>query len=334
MTSTIQNLQSKLINQSLAMTYNYINTGRQNKAIEMLGVVQKIDSANPLVSDFFRLIAAKNGLCSEPELADEFGILWGGENLDGASIEVFCDQGMGDTVNMLRYLHSMKQRWSCKIVLNCYAYYDQFKRLIEEIGYIDEFVKFHKKCDYHTNVFSLPTIMSGIKLPIYYPAHFALAMEKEIPDQPDLVAHDAIECSFEKPAIGVAWRSNPENVLSLMKTIPTDVIEQLDSDRYDLYSLDPNECPSFMKKLDIHDLYDTTAIIQNLKCIVSVDTVVLHLAGAVGAKTFGLISDGCDPRWGTEGDTTVWYPTVKIMRQNGDWSKAILKTKEAIESLI
>jgi len=334
-----QNLQSSLISQSLAMAYNYINTGRPNKAVEMLGVVQRIEPENPLVPKFFQLIAANNGLCSQPELA-EFGNLWGGENLDGATIEVFCDQGMGDTVNMLRYLYIMKERWSCKIILNCYAYFEQFKRLIEEVDYIDEFVRFHKQCDYHTNIFSLPAILYKVDLPVYYPAHFSLIMEKVVPSQPKLTAHstfstcrDVIERVFEKPAIGVAWRSNPDNILSLTKSVPTNIIEQLVSDSYDLYSLDPNECPAFMKKLELRDLYDTTAAINCLQHIVSVDTVVLHLAGAVGVPTFGLIPDDCDPRWGTE-EKTVWYPSVKLARQQADWAKAVKSVKEALESLV
>jgi hypothetical protein len=328
-----QNLRSHLIDQSLAMAYNYLNTGRPSKSIEMLGVVKKIDPDNLLVPDFFQLITAiGNGFCRTTELADEFGILWSGENLNGKTIEVFCDQGMGDTINMLRYIHLMKKTWSCKIVLNCYAYFDQFERLIESLDYIDEFVKFHKKCDFQTNVFSLPAILSSIELPIYYPAHFNMVMERGfIPLQEKLIEEFHISM-IDKPKVGVAWQSNKDNVLSSIKTVPVDVIEQLKSDQYDLYSLDPVECPEFMNKTELRDLYDTAIVIDDLDYVVSVDTVVLHLAGAMGATTFGLIPDDCDPRWGKE-DDSVWYPSVKLIRQQQDWSKAVNTVKEALESL-
>jgi hypothetical protein len=117
----------------------------------------------------------------------------------------FAIKAWGDTINMLRYLYIMKERWSCKIILNCYAYFEQFKRLIEEVDYIDEFVRFHKQCDYHTNIFSLPAILYKVDLPVYYPAHFSLIMEKVVPPQPKLIAHstfstcrDVIERVFEK----------------------------------------------------------------------------------------------------------------------------------------
>lgn len=341
-----QIFQSKMISQSLAAAYNCINTGRPAEAVKMLTVVQNIEPDNPLVPEFFRLIAAKSGLCSQPEIAG-FGSFWGGENLNGKTIEVFCDQGMGDTVNMLRYLYLMKTRWSCKIILNCYAYFEQFERLFKDVSYIDKFVKYHEDCDYFTNIFSLPAILSGIELPIYYPAHFSLVIQKGVPPQPMLEAWPTFSAAWRGvepddrevydpvPNVGVAWRSNPENLqLYQKKSIPVEIIERLKSDRYHLYSLCPDECPDFMKKLDLRDLYDTTAVIHGLDYIVSVDTVVLHLAGANGSPTFGLIPDDCDPRWGTEGDTNVWYPSVKLIRQDGDWSKSVDKAKEAIESLI
>lgn len=338
-----QIFQSKMINQSLAAAYNCIHTNRLNEAANMLSVVQQIEPYNSLIPELFRLIAAKNGLCDEPQI-DEFGSFWDGENLTGKTIEVFCDQGMGDVINMLRYLNLLKARWSCRVVLNCYAYFEQFEKLFKDVLYIDEFVKYHKTCDYFTDIFCLPTILSGIKLPIQYPAHFSLVMETGVPSQTKLRVVPALSDAWHGilgehydpvPRIGIAWKSNPENqLLYQKKSIPTEIVERLKSDRYHLYSLCPDECPDFMRKVDLCDLYDTTAVINGLDYIVSVDTVVLHLAGAAERTTFGLIADDCDPRWGTEGDTTVWYPSVKLIRQDGDWSSAVDKVKESIESLI
>lgn len=330
-----QIFQSKMINQSLAAAYNYINTGRPAEAVKMLTVVQTIVPDSPFVPEFFRLIASKSGLCDEPDFAEHFGSLWGGENLNGKTIEVFCDQGMGDTVNMLRYLNMMKNRWSCQVVLNCYAFFEQFERLFKDIHYIDRFVKYHEPCDYFTNIFSLPAILSGIELPIYYPAHFALVMEKGVPLQPPLETPSIHWQSDNLPKVGVAWKSNPDNIeLYEKKSISLEVIERLKSDHYHLYSLCPDECPEFMRKIELNNLYETTAAINGLDYIVSVDTVVLHLAGATGSPTFALIPDGCDPRWGVEGESTIWYPSVKLIRQNRDWKNAVDKAKESIESLI
>lgn len=337
---TQQISQSSLINQSLTSVFNYIHTGRPNEAIKMLEVVQRVEPENPLVAGLFQLIAAKSGFAEEPDLIVAFGKFWSGENLNGKSIEVFCDQGMGDLVQMLRYIELMKSRWSCQIVVNCYAYFNEFERLLRDVEYIDEFAACHKPCDYFTNFFSLPTILSGIELPVHYPAHFSLAMEKGVPPQSRLPAYatfspsvdEKINIGKDKPQVGVAWMSNPKNQLSLLKSIPAKIVAELQSPLYDLWSLHPTECLSFMNKVDLIDLYDTTAAVDCLDYVVSVDTVVLHLAGTMQTTTFGLIPDDCDPRWGT-GDLTEWYPSVTLIRQEGNWLYAVREVKECLESL-
>lgn len=331
MTQTQEILTSNLIKQSLAAVYSYVCTGRFYEATETLSVVQRIQpTENPLVPKFFRFIAS-NGQCCEPDLTQEFGKIWGGENLDGCTIEVFCDQGMGDLIQMLRYIHLLKMRWNCRIVVNCYAYFDSFQRLMSNFDFVDEFVKYHKPCDYFVNFFSLPTILTGIKVRYQYPACFSLVMQKFVPPQPHLILEKRLN---DKPLIGVAWRSNPDNQLSLIKSIPDHMVKGLVSDKYDLVSLDPNACLDFMRPTKLVDLQDTAFTISGLDYIVSVDTVVLHLAGTMYAETFALIPDKCDPRWAQSGDDTVWYYSVKILRERQNWEQAIKQIKESIESLV
>ena len=329
--------QSLVISQSLAMAHNYIQTGRCHDAVSLLNVVKRIEPDNQTPIELIRMIAALNGIGHKPDLSDTFGILWGGEDLNGKSIEVFSDQGMGDLLNMLRYMYLMKSRWNCRIILNCYAFYDEMKRLMGHVDYIDEFVKFHKKCDYTTNLFSLPTILSDIKLPIQYPAHFEEVMKKGVPDNvlfnQRFTANNPLEIDDKKMSVGVSWRSNSENELSIKKSIPSEVLEDLYSDKYNLYSLDLAECPPYMNHVKLFDLCDTAAAIRNLHHIVSVDTVTLHLAGIMGHPAFGLIPDDCDPRWGIIGKDCIWYPSVEIIRQNKDWSKAIKSIKNSLEHI-
>lgn len=320
--------ESTLINQSLTTAYNYIQTGRSEKAIPLLGIAQKF-SKSPLVADLLSLSKGLSDAGLQKRLADEFGVVWCGENLDGKTIEVFCDQGMGDIIQMLRYIYMMKTRWpSCYVVLCCYAYYDAMAHLIAEIDYVDSFVPCHETCDYFVNFFSLPTILSDIKVPFQYPAHFKEVMKSPIPHQPTLIVKRR-----RVKSVGVAWRSNPNNELAVIKTIPDEIIRGLASDRYELFSLDPSKCLDFMKPLVLANLHDTALQISALDCVVSVDTVVLHLAGAMKARTFGLIPDDCDPRWDGYGYGCEWYPSVTLIRQQGDWTKAVAEVKRCIEYL-
>jgi hypothetical protein len=325
----------RFLNQSLATAYNYIHTGRPNLAVQVLNVVQKSDPANPYVGLLFDLIAAYAGIKQAPNLTQEFGCLWLGEDLNDRSIEIFCDQGMGDVINMLRYLHVMKSRWNCRIIVNCYAYYEQLEPLLTRLPYIDQVVKFHEPCDFHTNIFSIPALLSGIELDIYYPAHFEMLMAAGVPDQPIIQVEPAcLEAECLK--IALAWRSNPKNSLSVIKSVNTDLIKKLRVEGATLYTFDEEKI-SGCQSVALGSLLDTAAVLAAVDVVVSVDTVLLHLAGAMGKRAFGLIPYDCDPRWGTE-ETTVWYPSVTLIRQTHpnpkDWVNPVMKVREHIESLI
>lgn len=330
-----ENDKEKMVSQALAMANNYFCTGRTNKAIEVLGVVQKIDPTNELLSLMKQKLFFLSSGVTPPDLNLFFGKLWDGEPLQGKSIEIFCDQGIGDTINLLRYVRVIKQKYNCKIVLNCYAFFDEFQRLIATQDYIDEFTKFHVNCDYSTNIMSIPALVNSLSFDVYYPVHFQEIMNKEIPEQP--VLGDFSGLSLEgKNKVGIVWKSNVDNPLSLTKSIDPESFRLLETLELSLYCLQPDvDAPDYIQKLLIGDLYDTAGFIQQCDCVVSVDTAVLHLAGALGKKTFGLIPYDADPRWGKD-SKTCWYPSVELFRQSsdGDWSQAICQIKERLVSFL
>lgn len=73
------------------------------------------------------------------------------------------------------------------------------------------------------------------------------------------------------------------------------------------------------------DFEDTAAIIRDLKGVVTVDTSVAHLAGAMGKPTYLLLARNPDWRWGVRGERTIWYPSMRLLRQEhqGDWGPVI-----------
>lgn len=313
------------------MANNYLWTGRFNKAIEVIGQVGKIDPDNDLARRMMSRIIGG----SPPEPDPEFGAFWRGEPLNGKSIEVFCDQGMGDTINILRYLKQMKERWSCRIVVNYYAFHAEFARLMGRLpDYIDDFVQMHRKCDYFTNIVSIPALMNGLKFDVYYPAHWQALLDTPIPPQPVLSEFPAM---FSEPAfrVGLAWKSNADNPISAKKSVPIQEFAILEDGINELYAVIPDkERYNMMVQYALNDLVDTAELISNLDVVVSVDTVTLHLAGALGKKTLGLLPHVADVRWGL-GTSTVWYPSVELFRQpeNLDWSIPLRQIKQRLESL-
>jgi ADP-heptose:LPS heptosyltransferase len=82
----------------------------------------------------------------------------------------------------------------------------------------------------------------------------------------------------------------------------------------------------------ITDFQDTAAFIEGLDLVITVDTAVLHLAGAIGKPTYAMIPFNPDWRWGIDGNKTIWYPSVTMFRQEevGNWDTVIQNIAEAL----
>ncbi len=326
----------ELISQSLAMVNNYIDTGRNNKAIETLAQIKKIDPQN-YVADALMLLILSNGQYDNPTLREAaFGLDWKGESLDDKSIEIFCDQGMGDTLNCLRYLKQMKHLWpTCEIHLNCFAFQNELWRFFNEFECINSFSSYHYEANYHTNILSLPTLMSGVQRDIYYPANWQSVLDKPIPESPipsNITPKVVSEKAFR---VGIAHKSNSDNPIGIKKSISLGCFAILEDGINELWSILPDsERCNMMIQPSLPDIFETAKLILGLDVVVSVDTVTLHLAGLLNKKTLGLLPYEADARWGLE-STTVWYPSVELFRQpeNGDWNVPMRQIKIRLESL-
>jgi hypothetical protein len=86
---------------------------------------------------------------------------------------------------------------------------------------------------------------------------------------------------------------------------------------------------------DIRDFADTAAIISLLDVVVTVDTAVAHLAGALGKPVVILLPFAADFRWMRDRDDTPWYPTAKLMRQPafGDWDSVIVRLRDELRDM-
>ena len=80
---------------------------------------------------------------------------------------------------------------------------------------------------------------------------------------------------------------------------------------------------------------DTAAIVENMDLIISIDTSLIHLAGAIGKKSFLLLPWVSEWRWLIDRDDSPWYESIKIIRQKsmGDWSYVINKMEDEINNL-
>jgi ADP-heptose:LPS heptosyltransferase len=90
-----------------------------------------------------------------------------------------------------------------------------------------------------------------------------------------------------------------------------------------------------VRRLDdlIGDFADTAALLKQLDALVCVDTAVAHLAGTLGLPTILLLPHCPDWRWGAMGESTSWYPSMRLVRQTraGVWDDALSRAKELLE---
>jgi ADP-heptose:LPS heptosyltransferase len=148
-----------------------------------------------------------------------------------------------------------------------------------------------------------------------------------------------------KPTLGVVWAGSPGNSVDARRSLSaTDMLAML-SERGDTVALSlqmgapgmaqlAEQCAAgIIPLLDLlKDFSDTAAIIERLDLVISVDTAVAHLAGALGKPVWLLLPAGPDWRWGLLDERTDWYPSMRIFRQPqaGDWQSVIDAVKHAL----
>ncbi len=265
--------------------------------------------------------------------------LWSGENLKGKTILLHAEQGFGDTIQFIRYAPLVQQHGG-DIVIECHK---SLVRLLASMDGIKNIVTTNNenidiKFDVHASLMSLPKIM-GTTL-------------ETIPQQiPYLIPpSSSIEVTIyvgTQLKIGIVWASGyykdtSESVdFYRVKYCPPNLFfEILNIEGISLYSLQVGEDanvkyyhPKFQDlSSQIKDFGDTAAAIAKLDLVISVDTAVAHLAGALGKPIWLLLPCKPDWRWMLEREDSPWYPTMRLFRQKqpGDWAEVFARVKSAL----
>ncbi len=264
------------------------------------------------------------------------------DNLKGKRILVYAEQGLGDALHFLRYLILLK-REGAYIIFEC----DKgLHPLLEKLDYIDELLeristeKRDIEYDYDIPLLSLANLyktdLSNIPLEIPY----IKADEEKVKFWKEHVGNEGFK-------IGIVWGGSPVHQndknrsvklsqLSFLFNIPNAKFFSLQKGIPQLQLSDYALMVKDMDQIGIHSWADTAAIIENLDLVISVDTSVCHLAGAMGKEVWVLLPYNSDWRWLLNRSDSPWYPNMKLYRQKslGDWKEVFDKLEADLKEKI
>ena len=261
--------------------------------------------------------------------------IWGGQDLRGKTILLISEQGLGDAIQFVRFAKPLK-------ALGAHVLFDAFTDLgdvARDFHDIDEVLAEGPlpAFDYYIPLLGLPRVLGTTVESI--PGH---------------VPYVDVEPSYrEKWArrirddgrlkVGLVWSGNVKHPRNKMRSMALARLAALGSvEGVALHSLQKSpgaEAEIAASGLDIVDLgrdfasfRDTAAAISLLDIVITVDTSVAHLAGALGCPTWILVAEPPDWRWLLEGDRTPWYPSARIFRQRkrNDWEPVIAEVAAAL----
>jgi tetratricopeptide (TPR) repeat protein len=258
--------------------------------------------------------------------------VWRGEPLNGRTLLLHGEQGLGDTLQFCRYAKLLAERGE-KIIL---AVQKPLARLMASLHPAVEVIPGGEVAlpafDCHSPLLSLPHLLGG-EIPSDVP--YLAAEPQEIRAwEAKLPPRDG------RLRVGLVWAGSRAHRGDRLRSLSFAQLAPFLSIKAHFVSLQLGEAASQAQGLidltsEINDFADTAALISCLDLVIGVDTAVLHLAGALNRPALMLLPFAPDWRWLLERTDSPWYPSLQLFRQKklGDWESAIgLMTSMGVES--
>jgi FkbM family methyltransferase len=268
---------------------------------------------------------------------------WDGSPLAGRTLLVEAEQGAGDTIQFVRCLAEIKRKQECRIVL---AVEPALVPLLKGVAGVDDLMpqsQRRPRFDVWSPLLSLPAVMS------YDPRQSPVEIPYLRADAARIEQWRARLASLGGVKIGIAWQGNRFNKVDYRRSFPLTQFaplgklhgltlvslqkgpgsEQLDTlTEFDLVSLGSDFDAAGRAFLD------TAAMMKSLDLVITADTSIGHLAGALGVPVWLPLAMVPDWRWGLTGDRTPWYPTMRLFRQPAlrDWDSVFAQMAEAAQA--
>ena len=269
---------------------------------------------------------------------------WRGEDLEGRSILVFAEQGLGDVIQFARYLPLLVER-GAKVSFFGTA---KLMRLLRSLGEGIELISSvgeRKSFDFRCALMSLPLWFGTDSGSIPNRVPYLKAEEGLAGRWKQIIGNSGFK-------IGIAWRGNPQGKVDRGRSFPLSKLAPLSRlPGVRLISLQKHHgldqlanLPAGAKVESLGDgldsgpdaFIDTAAIMTNLDLIITSDTSMAHLAGALGRPVWIALKHVPDWRWQLDREDSPWYPTARLFRQKtaGDWTFVFSAIERELRSLL
>jgi len=267
---------------------------------------------------------------------------WDGSEAPGKTVLLVTEQGAGDAFQFVRYAPMVAAR-GLKVIVACPKAIHQSILTVKDVSGVIELTDPDPGSDFQIHLLSLPRLFHTRPDNIPGDVPYISADPQRVAEWKKRLEND--------PAgyrVGISWAGNPQHAhdrtrsCKLAEFAPLAGIENVV-----FYSIQKGDAaaqtatpPDGMRLIDhtrdLNDFADTAALLENLDLLISVDTSVIHLAGAMARPVWTLIAIGPDFRWFKDRTDTPWYPTMKLFRQPAviDWASVFQSVAEELKRKI
>jgi len=261
----------------------------------------------------------------------------GSQDIVGKIVLVYYEQGFGDSIQFVRFAKLLKDKGAIVILITKPQLYDLFKHNLPDLTVLnaDERIPPY---NYHVALMDLPKCFNTTIDTIPYTTAY-------------LEVDEGLKQSWKeklgpktKKRIGLLWSPNKIAFISRFRRIELEQLLSITSDEYEFVSLSYEVDQNILELLSKHNVktfhedlvgfYNTAGLISQMDLVISIDTVIPHLSGAMGIPTWVMLSDyGCDWRWFMNRDDSPFYNCMKLFRQTaGSWDSVLNRIKIELDN--
>jgi tetratricopeptide (TPR) repeat protein len=260
--------------------------------------------------------------------------------LDGKTLLIHAEQGLGDSLNFARYVPLLADRAAHVVFEVQPALLPVLEPLRTRATLVSLGSPEAARADVKLPLLSCPLAFGTTAADIPLPGNWVSVSEERIQRASLLLG------AHSQPRVGLVWAGNPAHTNDHNRSLPLARLLTAIPGRLSLFSLQKDVPASDAPLLaatpsirhlaaDLRDFGDTAAVLRSLDLLVTVDTSVAHLAGALGVLTWILLPTPCDWRWLEGQADSAWYPSVRLLRQRapGDWAPVLAELRASLNTL-